>query len=104
MSATIHRLPTRPAPRLAEVTRPVPSLTLTNFDQELRHIAMSLHEASGHFGMLATEPLTITATTDGADALEEALFHALTLKGCRNIDKPLRDMLIQRHMAREVQS
>jgi hypothetical protein len=79
----------------------MPATTLAYFDRELRQIAISLHEATGHFGMLATEPVSETAIAEGAVALESALFHALTLNGCRNDDKLLRDMLQDRASRRE---
>jgi hypothetical protein len=100
MMGTVHRLPVRPSPRLVGA-RPTPSVTLAHFDRELRQIAISLHEATGHFGMLATEAVSETALSEGAVALEAALFHALTLNGCRNDDKLLRDMLHDRASRRE---
>lgn len=89
MSAEIFRLPMRPA------LRAVPSHQ-THFEIELREIAMSLHAATGHFSQATRQKSPETAIDIGSEALEAALFHALTLKGCRNEDGALREMLLQR--------
>lgn len=101
MTAEIVRLPVRPAPRLAAAgTKNLPAITADHFERELREIARRLHEATSHFGMLASEPVIETAISEGCIALQAALFHALTLDGCRNETMPLRQMLLSLHMQR----
>lgn len=101
MSADIFPFPARPALRLVEPARPVPPAARAHFESELRQISTKLLEAAGHFRMLASEPVADTAAIDGAEALEAALFHALTLKGCSSVDRPLREMLLRRLSQRE---
>ncbi|AYC99996.1 hypothetical protein [Neorhizobium sp. NCHU2750] len=101
MTATIHRFPVRPKPRPVDPReKNLPQLTEDHFERELREIARRLHEATGHFGMLATEPVGNSAITEGCIALQAALFHALTLDGCRNETMPLRQLLLSMHMKR----
>lgn len=101
MSAKIYWLPVRPSPRLAAGnTQNLPPITSDHFERELREIARRLHEATSHFGMLASEPVIETAISEGCIALQAALFHALTMDGCRNETIPLRQMLLSLHMQR----
>lgn len=94
MTAEIFRLPVRPT------LRAVPTFQ-SHFEIELRHIAIHLHAASGHFRQAARGPAVETGISAGSEELEAALFHALTLKGCRNADGALREMLLQRLIRRE---
>lgn len=101
MSADIVRFPVRPAPRLAAASpKNLPDLTTDHFDRELREIVRRLYEATKHFGMLLSEPVKDTAISEGCIALQAALFHALTLDGCRTETLPLRQMLVSLHMKR----
>jgi hypothetical protein len=69
-------------------------------EQELHEIAIRLRSACRSFAIvpgLADEP----AIRSGADELEAALFHALTLAGCCEQDRALRDLLNKRLSAKE---
>lgn len=95
MSATIHRLPVRPALRAVE-TRPA-----SFFQRELGAVAVNLNDAAGRFAMLSDRASDEASILGGTRSLEAALFHALTLCGCLQADRPLRDLLLSRLAQRE---
>lgn len=99
--AEVIRFPVRPSPRLASSDdHAVPQLAIDHSGRELREVAVRLHEATGHFGMLVREPVGKSAIREGCIALQAALFHALTLDGCSNETRELRQMLLTIHMKR----
>jgi hypothetical protein len=95
MSATILRLPVRPALRAVE-THPAPF-----FQRELGAVAVNLNDAACRFGMLSDRVRDEVSIVEGTRSLEAALFHALTLSGCLQADRPLRDLLLSRLAERE---
>lgn len=107
MTATILQFPRR-APRLVErptfgdllKRRDDPSLTYE--EREQIAVAIELHRAAGHFLTLPDDPHRCErGIAAGIDALEGALFHALSLKGCLNGDLQLRRLLADRLQERE---
>ena len=95
MSATILRLPVRPAPRAVE-TRPA-----SFFQRELVAVAVNLNDAAGSFTKLSGSATDEASIVEGTRSLEAALFHALTLCGCLQADRALRDLLLSRLAQRE---
>lgn len=95
MSATILRLPVRPAPRAVE-TRPA-----SFFHRELGAVAVNLNIAAGKFAKLSGSASDEALIVEGTCSLEAALFHALTLSGCLQADRPLRNLLLSRLAQRE---
>jgi hypothetical protein len=95
MSATILRLSVRPAPRAIE-TQPA-----SHFQRELGAVAVNLNDAAGRFGMLSDRASDEASIVEGTRSLEAALFHALTLSGCLQADRPLRELLLSRLAQRE---
>ena len=71
------------------------------FRAELHTIATSLLKACTEFDMLPAGRTGRVALQAGAASLEDALFHALTLSGCREEDRELRNLLNRRLTARE---
>jgi len=94
MSETILRLPVRPALRAVE-TRPA------FFHRELGAVAVNLNDAAGRFAKLSGSASDEALIVEGTCSLEAALFHALTLSGCLQADRPLRDLLLSRLAQRE---
>ncbi|MBP2560816.1 hypothetical protein J2857_003585 [Neorhizobium galegae] len=101
MSADVLNFPAtgRPRLRLVSDTR---QECRDHVRQELTAIAMHLQSATAHFGMLAEGRLSDIDMAKGADELEAALFFALTLKGCLQGDRSLRNMLLSRLEEREI--
>lgn len=64
------------------------------FHAELQAIAISIQNACDNLGMLSTTGEVNEASfRAAADALEEALFHTLTMCGCPEETRPLRNLL-----------
>ena len=95
MSATIHRLPVRPALRAVD-THPA-----SFFQRELGAVAVNLNDAAGRFAKLSGSATDEASIAEGTRSLEAALFHALTLCGCLQADRALRDLLLSRLAQRE---
>jgi hypothetical protein len=95
MSATIHRLPVRPALHAVK-THPA-----SFFQRELGAVAVNLNDAAGRFGMLSDRASDEASIAEGTRSLEAALFHALTLCGGLQADRALRDLLLSRLAQRE---
>lgn len=98
MTATVLRFPVRPALRLVEA---VPPATSAHFRQEIGAVQSHLRQAARRLGAVDDASIAEFDTLGGIDDLEAALFFALTLKGCLNDDRDLRNLLLARMEKRE---
>jgi len=98
MTATILRFPGRPALRVVEA---LPSSTSAHLQREVQEVQHHLRQASRCFAADDTASIAEIGVVRGTEELEEALFFALTLKGCLNDDRDLRNMLLSRFERRE---
>jgi hypothetical protein len=94
MSAVIF-----PFPKGRRAASPGPAAS-QHFNMEIQAIIVSIQEACGHYGWLPAGNSGEISLTSGAAALEAALFHAMTLSGCREEDRELRNLLNARLSAR----
>nr|CAD6412802.1 hypothetical protein REQ54_01065 [Rhizobium sp. Q54] len=104
MTAQILPFPRR-APRLpslGELLQRRNDPALSYHEREQLAVAIDMHRAAGHFLSLPDDQQRREASiAAGSEALEAALFHALSLKGCLNRDLELRRLLAARLHERE---
>ena len=107
MSADVIAFPRRapPQPTLGQLLQRRNDPSLSHYEREQLAVAIDMHRAAGHFLTLPDNPERREAgIVAGSEALEGALFHALSLKGCPNEDRELMQVLIRRFEARQEKS
>lgn len=98
MSAVVLRFPVRPALRLVEA---IPPSTSAHFRQEIGAVQTHLRSASRRLAAVEDASISELDTIGGINDLEAALFFGLTLKGCLEADRALRNLLLERLEQRE---
>ncbi|MGW9230597.1 hypothetical protein ACWGPT_06935 [Pseudorhizobium sp. NPDC055634] len=104
MSADVIAFPRRAPqqPTLGQLLQRRNDPSLSHYEREQLAVVIDMHRAAGHFLTLPADPdRRETGITAGSEALEGALFHALSLKGCLNGDLELRRLLAARLQERE---
>lgn len=106
MTATIHRFP-RPAPPIVEqptlgdLLKRRSDPALCYFEREQMTTCIGTYRAAGHFLALPDDVAgREKAIAAGVEALEHALFHALSLQGCPNDSRDLYQILASRQQQR----